>query len=296
MGQIEDLRLFLTVVDNQSITKAADHLNIAKSAVSRRLSLLEQRYDSRLVERGPGVWRVTQAGEELYQRAQRAVGEIDDIEADFVSASADLSGPLSVSVPREFGLGFLKPALLDFKLKYPQIILSVDFDDRTLDLAHENYDFAIRITPRNLDGAEVTEIGEVEHALYASPDYLDSRTPPATLADLKDHRLLHFGTARRTAWTFLTDRGKEQEFEFHPFLNSNSGVFLLDATKKGLGISRLPDFIAGRAHEQGEIVKILAEVEIPKSGIYLVRSPGRRLNRRMRVFAEEVKIACATIL
>ena len=71
MGQIEDLRLFVRVVDSGSISKAANKLGIAKSAVSRRLSLLEERYGTRLIDRVPGVWEVTGTGYELYQRATR---------------------------------------------------------------------------------------------------------------------------------------------------------------------------------------------------------------------------------
>jgi DNA-binding transcriptional LysR family regulator len=76
VGQIEDLRLYAVVVDEGSVTRAATTLNIAKSAVSRRLARLEDRYEAKLIERGPGSWKVTETGEELYRRAMRAVGEV----------------------------------------------------------------------------------------------------------------------------------------------------------------------------------------------------------------------------
>ncbi|MCP4891805.1 MAG: LysR family transcriptional regulator, partial [Planctomycetaceae bacterium] len=84
MGQLEDFRMYVAVVQSQGISKAADQLGIAKSAVSRRLSLLEDRYQSRLIERGPGRWEVTDTGEQLYQRAIELVGEADEIETDFL--------------------------------------------------------------------------------------------------------------------------------------------------------------------------------------------------------------------
>ena len=82
MGQIEDLQLFAMVVENHSITRAAKKLHIAKSAVSRRLHLLEERYGNRLIDREPGVWEVTASGHELYQRAIRVVSEMDELESD----------------------------------------------------------------------------------------------------------------------------------------------------------------------------------------------------------------------
>ena len=282
MGQIEDLRLFVLVVENGSISKAADKLRIAKSAVSRRLALLEERFGTKLIDRKPGVWGVTEAGRELYQRATRVVGDVDEIEDDFVNASADLTGPLSISVPREFGIAYLKNTLIAFKERHPEIQLTVDFDDRTVDLARENYDFAIRIRPESKGENSELRIGTVQHGLYASQRYLDAHSEPRTFDDLRQHQLLYFGTARRAAWDFLTDKGKPQPLEFQPFLNTNSGIFLLEATLNGLGIGRLPDFITSDALAAGDLVPVLPDLALPKAGIYLVHAEDRRLNRRMR--------------
>jgi DNA-binding transcriptional LysR family regulator len=295
VGQIEDFRLFVLVVDSGSISKAADSLGIAKSAVSRRLARLEERYEKRLIDRTPGTWTVTETGLELYQRAMRAIGEVDDIDADFLSTSADLSGPLSISVPRDFGLGYLGDALIAFKSNFPEIVLSVDFDDRVVDLTRENYDFVLRITGKTESDVSANRIGKVEHALYASPAYLKRRATPESINDLDGHALLHYGTARRTSWDFTSEKGKPISLEFRPFLNSNSGLFLLDATLRGLGISRLPDFITREAVGAGTLIHVLPEIIIPTWGIYLIHAENRRINRRMRLFLEEMKRACVSM-
>lgn len=292
MGQVEDLRLFVLVVESGSISKAANKLNIAKSAVSRRLGLLEERYGTRLIDRVPGIWEVTETGRELHQRAIRVVGDIDEIEGDFANASADLSGPLSVSVPRDFGIAFLNSALIAFKKRHPEILLTVDFDDRTVDLARENYDFAIRITPELEGAVSGTRIGTVKHRLFASPEYIQTHSDPCSFEDLRQHPLLHFRTARRAVWDFVTEKGTPYSFEFQPFLNSDSGVFLLEATVNGLGIARLPDFVASKTQAAGRLVPVLTNMAIPDSGILLVHAESRRFNRRMRLFSEAMKKAC----
>ena len=292
MGQIEDLRVFADIVNGSGIARAAEKLNIAKSAVSRRLKQLEERYGTQLIDRAPGKWDVTEAGRELYQRAARIVQEMDEIESDFVSASAVIEGPLSVSVPREFGLAFLSSALIDFKARHSQIRLTIDLDDRQVDLARENIDLTIRITGAPDPNLSATRIGTVEHSLFASPGYLSERPSVSDLHDLHEHQLLYFGSARRAIWEFATSKGKLTRFEFPPFLNSNSGLFLLDAVRSGLGIARLPHFIAAGAEASGEVVRVLPEVCIPKWGIYLAHAEDRRLNRRMRLFADEMKKAC----
>ncbi len=292
MGQIEDLRLFMCIVENGSISKAAGKLNIAKSAVSRRLALLEERYGTKLINRTPGRWEITETGQELHQRAIRVIGEMDEIEDDFVNTSADLTGPLSVSVPRDFGVNFLNNALIAFKSRYPDIQLTVDFEDRTVDLVRENYDFAIRITPETQGDNSTTQIGVVRHCMFASPKYLEEHPEPHSLDDLRRHQLFYFGTARRAIWEFQTDMGQSQLFEFQPFINSNSGAFLLEATLNGLGICRLPDFIASDALAAGDLVQVMPNMAVPDWGIYLVHENDRRLNRRMRLFSKEMKRSC----
>ena len=293
MGQIEDLRLFTLVVEHRGISKAADRLNIAKSAVSRRLNLMEERYAAKLIDRAPGRWEVTEVGRELYQRATRAVNDIEEIEADFKSTHADISGPLTISVPREFGISFLSQVLIDFKTKYPEIQLSADFDDRIIDLDRENYDFAVRVTPKVDEKLLVEKVGVVRHYLCASPNYLKENNAPKTLDDLQAHRLLHFGTAKRGIWRFKhADQKKEEVLEFSPALNSNSGQFLFNATVQGQGIANLPDFILGNAFETGQLIKLLPQYQIADYFICLLRSENRRINRRMRMFSQEIIAAC----
>ncbi len=288
MGKIEDLRLFVTIVESRGISRAADNLRIAKSAVSRRLTLLEERYGTRLIDRTPGVWTLTAPGRELFQRAVRVLGEMDEIESDFTDSPRRTAGPLSVSVPREFGLSFLNTHLIDFKLKHPEVVLTVDFDDRKVDLARENYDFAIRISADNEIGGAATKIGAMRHLLLASPAYVSANAAPQSLEALHQHRLLYFGSARRATWDFISAAGKPASFEFQPFLNSNSGVFLLEATCRGMGIARLPDFVAGDAVAAGDLVPVLPNIRVAEWSIYLVHAENRTFNRRMRLFAEEV--------
>ncbi|PZV38762.1 LysR family transcriptional regulator [Mesorhizobium kowhaii] len=288
MGQVEDLRLFVLVVENSSISKAADKLRIAKSAVSRRLNLLEERYGTRLIDRAPGVWALTETGRELFQRAVRIVGDVEEIDGDFANAPRNLAGPLSVSVPREFGLAFLNPTLIAFKQRHPEIKLTIDFDDRKVDLARENYDFAIRIASGKEIDASATKIGRMQHLLVGSSEYLEVNSEPTSLEDLRQHKLLYFGNARRASWDFITENGKPIIFECQPFLNSNSGVFLLEAVRKGMGIGRLPDFVAAGALSTGDLVTVLPDLGVPEWGIFLVHAEDRRLNLRMRLFAEEI--------
>ncbi len=294
MGQIEDLKLFIAVVDAGGVARAAEVLGIAKSAVSRRLSALEERYSVRLIDRQPGTWDVTTAGQELYQRASPMVSDADDLDTDFIQTSASLGGPLKVSIAREFGLAFLKPTLLEFIEAHPQINLTIDFDDRTVDLEVENYDLAVRITDQNLGEPQAQALGTTRRGLYASRLHTRSTALPETIGDLKKHPLLHYGSSRRAQWQLAKD-GKKRVVEFQPALNSNYGPFLVDAAIAGFGIVRLPDFIAAPAVQKGNLVPVLEDIEIEDYGIYVVYSHRRRVNKRMRLFIDALVRSCLTL-
>ena len=118
---------------------------------------------------------------------------------------------------------------------------------------------------------------------------------PQRLEDLQGHRLLYFGSARRAQWSFLDGDSKTQTIEFQPFLNSNNGMFLLDSVKAGLGIARLPSFVVRDEENKGNLVPLLSDLAVPQWNIYLVHTENRRLNRRMRVFAEDMTKACLSM-
>lgn len=280
------------MIDAGSISKAAEKLSIVKSAVSRRLSLLEDRYARRLIDREPGNWQVTATGLELYQRAAHIVGEADEIDSDFTEITQKIAGSLNISIPRDFGLAFLNETLIAFQQSYPEILLTIDFDDHIVDISRENYDFALRITPELKDNVTGKRIGTTLHRLCASPSYLAKNGCPETLEELGKRDLLHFGALKRARWTFQPISGKEQAIEFQPAMNSNSGVFLLESALNGMGITILPDFIFQNAVSAGDLVTIMPEFTFPDWGIFLTHAEGRRLNRRMRLFAEAIEDAC----
>ncbi len=294
MGQIEDLRLFVAIVDQGSIGRAADVLGIAKSAVSRRLSQLEDRYDMRLIDRQPRTWDVTTAGQELYQRASTMVADADDLDEDFKQTSQSFSGPLSVTIAREFGLSFLKPMLFAFMKAHPQIDLTVDFDDRTVDLENENYDLGVRIAAEESSSLTAHPLGKTRHGLFATPSYARENGLPGSLGELTKHPLLHYGSARRARWEFSCD-GKKQQVTFLPALNSNNGPFLLDAALNDFGIVRLPDFVVSEAVKDGKLIPVLPENQIAAFSIQVVYGTKRRLNRRMHAFINALRKSCIAL-
>lgn len=284
MGQFEDLDAFATIVTAGSLTKAADEMGIAKSALSRRLRILEARFGATLIKRGHGEWQLTPIGQSLFERAEGLRGEFDEIYREFSEHSNTLAGQLRLALPLEFGLAHLGSFLLEFAAQNPAIELICDFDDHLVDLERDNYDLAVRVSSLRIDREGAEWIGSSQLSFVAARSYLAQFGLPRDFFDLQNHRLLHYGNVTRAVLDNPCDQN--QSFTFKPALLSNSGIFLADAAMRGYGIALLPDFVYQAYVDQDKLVELFDRDERSRLEIYLLANPTRRRNNRMREFAD----------
>ena len=172
MGQLEDMQLFIRVVDAGGIGRAAEQLGIAKSAVSRRLSELEARLGCRLIQRTTRTSSLTDIGQRYYAQAQKLIDQVDEVHLDMVNESKALSGSIRLAVPLSFGLLHLSSAIDLFIKQHPGISVQLDFSDRQVDLVEEGFDLALRIADLQDSSIQARKICPSHHVLVASSDYL----------------------------------------------------------------------------------------------------------------------------
>ncbi len=284
MGILEDLELFVRIVDAGSVSKAARDMGLAKSAVSRRLTLLEDRFNTSLIHRKPGKWAVTDRGAELYGRAQTLVHQVGILNADFSDARLALKGPLTLSLPRDFGLAFLSTPLRAFADQHPGLTLHLALDDRFVDLRHENIDAALRISRALPEGVEAESLGETQAHLCASPAYLAQAANLRTPADLVHHTWLGYGLNHQHTLQIGATR-----LTLTPHHRSNSGTQLRHWALAGWGVTALPDFLISDDLAEGRLACLLPTHPLPGLGLYLCTPSGAAPNRRVRLFAQFLK-------
>lgn len=286
MGQIEDLRAFVQIVEHESIGKAAEAVGIAKSAMSRRLRLLEERMQTELIVRTTRQWALTEAGRQYYERGLDIILAFDEIEAQVRNESRVLRGEIRLSVPLYFGKAVLSAHLLEFAKLHPELHLKVNFSDRVVDVIGENYDLVVRISDLPESSLIAQKLCETRHVFCASTDYLADHPVIETPADLRAHRVIQFGHARRFKWSAKTSGGKDILVPLTSVINSDDGAFLIDAAVQGLGITRVPDFMVQAALETGRLIHILDQYEPKPRGIFIVYPATRYLPARTRALLE----------
>ena len=285
MSQLEDMQIFVSTVDAQSFTAAADRLGLSKQFISRRIMALEERLGARLLIRTTRKLSITDTGRAYYERALKIIDEVNDAEQLVSSENSSPRGTLRISAPMSFGTLHLGPAIVRFMALCPEVRIELDLSDRFVDIVGEGYDMAVRIGQLADSSLVARQIAPTQVVACASPAYLKQRGTPATPADLKDHDCLPYGHGRNVEWVF-SDKGKPLHVPVKGRLRANNGELGCTAAVAGLGIVLLPTFIVGAALRSKQLVTILDAYAPPPLTIYVVYPQHRQASLAVKAFTD----------
>lgn len=287
MGQLEDMALFVRVVEAGNISKAAEQLNIAKSAVSRRLVELESRLGSQLLIRNTRNSRLTNQGEMFYQRALTILQDVEALNEEAkTEARADLTGEMRISVPNEFGMMHMPGILERFARQHPNLLIHVDFSNRHANLVEEGYEMALRIAFLKDSSLHARKLCEVHHVLAASPDYLQQYGIPKKPEDLLKHRFLSFSLSTFSATKMRDKTGYTHEIQPGAVMKTNNGFFLKEMAIRSMGIICLPTFIIYDALQEGKLQPLLEDYDFTPLDLTAVYPHSKFTNANVRALID----------
>ena len=286
MGQLEDMSVFVRIVEAGGIGKAADQLGIAKSGVSRRLVALEGRLGVTLLNRTTRSSSLTSVGREYYERAVKLIGDVSELDGLATDKGKSLEGLLRLAVPLSFGLSHLSPAIDKFAVDHPGLSINIDFSDRQVDLVEQGVDLAIRISDLNDSSLQARHICPIRLLLCASPAYLERRGAPRKPEELRDHQVLGYTLGSGHTIRLVNQQGDEQLVHTSARMAANNGDFLHDMALAGHGIAVLPTFIVWQSLATRELVPVLEQYTLPNIKAWAVYPQTRYLSQRARQFID----------
>ncbi|MEH6402032.1 MAG: LysR family transcriptional regulator [Sneathiella sp.] len=289
MGQLEDMSLFVRIIDTGSITATAEQLGLAKSAVSRRLMTLENGLGVQLLNRTTRKSSLTEAGLIYYQQAQGILANVDDLKNAVTEKNTELKGVLKIAVPLSFGLLHLSPAVNEFANLHPDLVIDIHFADRQVDLIEEGIDLTIRIANLSDSSLIARRLSTIGHMLCASPAYLLKHGVPKTPEDLKSHHILRYKSPSGISHQMTDNEGNSFDISGKTVMTANNGDFLKQAALNGRGIYLCPTFINWRDIQAGLLVPILADYNYLELGAYALYPNTRFLSARVRQFIDFLK-------
>lgn len=286
MGQLEDMSVFVRIVEAGGIGKAADQLGIAKSGVSRRLVALESRLGVPLINRTTRSSSLTSVGREYYERAIKLIGDVSELDALATDEGKSLEGQLRLAVPLSFGLCHLSPAIDMFAREHPGLTINIDFSDHQVDLVRQGVDLAIRIADLKDSSLKARRVCPIRLLLVASPSYLEKHGTPRIPEDLKTHEVLGYKLGGGNTIRLINVKGDEQLVHTSARMTANNGDFLHDMALAGHGIAVLPTFIVWQSLARRDLVPVLEPYSAPTLSAWAVYPQTRYLSQRARRFID----------
>lgn len=295
---LDDLDVFVRVVETESMSAAARLLGVPKSTVSRAVSRLEDAMRVRLLQRTSRSLSPTDAGRALFAEAQPHVLALRSAK-NVVSALAEAPrGTIKVTAPTDLATDFLADVFARFVQRYPDVAVEVYPSGRTVDLVAEGFDVAIRAGTLRDSSLVARKVAESNLALFAAPGYLARRGTPRTVEELAEHDCVLFRPQRGRARLSLERegaRGEKDTVEVTGHVGGDDFGFLRAAVLAGAGIGLLPCFLACDAVRAGRLVRVLPQHSAPTGSLYLVHASGRHVPRKIALLRDFLVEAFRTL-
>lgn len=284
-GHLGDARAFCEVVNRGTITAAARELGETKGAISRRIGRLEDRLGVHLLARSPRRVAATDEGLAFFDRASRALQQLDEA-ADAARGLAIVPrGRLRISAPVDLAIDVLAPVLVAFRTAHPRITLDVRVDNALVDLAVERIDLALRATAVPPPPPyECSEIAPLDLALFAAPDWIRRHGEPASHDDLQPGSVIGSNLPGLPLLTLRNAAGGRMQLPEHCDIAAGDFPTAKALAIAGGGVVLLPEAITRRNVERGELVRVLLEWRVAGPRLWAVSLGGREEPARSRLF------------
>ena len=277
------MQAFAAVADAGSFVRAAESLQVSKTAVSRLIGDLEARLGVRLLHRTTRRLSLTAEGELFHARCKALTADVEEAEAEVTARAGEAVGQLRLNVPVSFGLMHLAPLWPAFLQQHPKVTLDVTLADRIIDLVDEGYDLAVRIAQLPASSLVSRKIASTRLVLCASPDYLRRHGEPSHPADIARHAVFTYTLlATGDTWNFEGPDGPV-EVKVTPRLRSNNGDTCCAAALQHQGIVLQPSFMVSHHLRAGALVEVLPQYRSLELGVYAVYASRRHVTPKVRV-------------
>jgi DNA-binding transcriptional LysR family regulator len=283
MDRLDEFAIFVRIVEEGSLVRAAHRLRRSAPAVTRALAALEDRIGVRLIDRTTRRLAPTEAGRSLYERARAVVADYEAAAAG--AREAPVRGLLRIAAPVQFGRRHVAPLATCFLDSHEGVEIELMLNDRNVDLIEEGIDVAVRIGALADSGLVARPVGRVRRQWVASPAYLAGHGAPKEPADLARHEALlgtsrgamewTFGSRRRGAPTHLAGRLRVDDIETR-----------LRLAREGRGIAQFLSYQVAEDLAAGRLVRLLHRFEPPPLPVQLVTKSRAHRAPKIDTFVE----------
>ncbi|APR66226.1 MULTISPECIES: LysR family transcriptional regulator [Thalassolituus] len=283
---LNEMAIFVHVVEAGSFTGAAKNLGLPKSTVSRKITQLEERLGVRLIQRTTRSLRLTDTGSAYYNHCARILGEIEEANIAVTQMQSTPTGTLRITAPVLFGSTVLSGLIADFMDDHPQVQIDLVLTDQRLDLVQDGIDVAFRVGQLEDSSLIGRHLGDARAILCASPEYVKKHGAPKHPSELQEHTLMT--ASQWSQWQLQGPNDQVHNLQVKPRLQVNDFASLYTLALAGAGIAPLPMLIAASAIRANNLVPVLSDWPFEASPIHALYPSNRHLSAKVRSFVDFV--------
>jgi DNA-binding transcriptional LysR family regulator len=286
MDKFHLMTVFVAVAEEESFAGAARRLDMSPPAVTRAIAALEERLNSKLLNRTTRFVRATDAGLRYLDHARRIIADVDEADEAVSGVNAEPSGQLTITAPVLFGRMFVLPSILEYQRRFPAVTVNAVFLDRVVNLFEEGIDVGLRIGELPDSLLKAIGVGQVRQVVCASLEYLKEHGVPKIPSDLIGHNIVVASAVTPSLdWRFYSGK-KMLRVKVKPQLTVTNNEAAIVAAIDGFGMTRLLSYQIAPYVASGQIKIVLTEYEPPCLPIHVLHREGRQVSAKVRTFVD----------
>ena len=268
MDYIDSLRIFRSVVEARSFTRAADMHGVTTPVVSRTIARLEKRLGSRLFHRTTRAVSLTETAERFYDGCCRVLDDLESLEAGASEQTREASGVLRLVAHTTATVSRLVPLIAGFKRAHPLVTLDVTLTERPVDLVADGFDLGLVLPFMLNNESTVTRLlDRLPLALVTTPAYLKANPVPLHPSELVHHTFVTMPPSLRKPELTFRDGDEDVTVTMRYEVASNNPEFNREMVLEGFGIGVLPAALVAEELRTGRLVTLLDNYEIVNAAI-----------------------------
>jgi Transcriptional regulator len=284
---LNEIAVFVRVVQAGSFNKAALLLNMPNSTVSAKISSLEERLGVSLLHRTTRKLNITQAGQNFYDKCLLGIEELKNAEEEVTLSQKEPQGTLTITAPAVLGASILPDTIFQYSKKFPKVRIELLLQDRRVDIIAEGVDLAIRAGTLQDSTLIAKKIGNTCFAPYATTSYLKSHESITHPKDLREHCCLQFAPLGKEKWQLVNQKGKQKvQVPMNGQIVADDLNFIKDLCLAGKGIALLPTFMCGPDVRKNKVMRVLPDWHTEMTPLHFVYPKQKFSNPKLQHFIE----------
>ena len=286
MDTLLSMRVFQSVVDQQSFTGAAQQLDLSKAMVSKHIMHLEQHLGARLLNRNSRHLSLTESGRLYLQRCRNVLEDIAEVESLLANANVSPRGEIKLSAPLWIANTQFMGLLHAFQQQHPEVTFDIDISGRFVDIVEEGFDSALRASRTLNPNLIARHLTQMPFKVVATSEYLSRHKHPQHPSELSQLALLSYSLVDNAGLIRLNGPMGQCEVQMNPVLSSNNEFILYQAACQGMGVGILPEGLIQADIEAGRLIELLPEYRTLEQPLYAVYASRRYLSLKVRLFID----------